>query len=183
MKLTELLECETMSPIDFSLFDWKEIFGTVKATDGLKRPQARGLRTEIQEISTAKHSAGQFTYVGMRENGKDYYSSNGCAWEDKSTVGMFKGKTKTMQFILKNFQGNNTGEIQKTFDYILLKDTGSMSVAWATWDAVRKNVIVTDAIIKSHVEYYDLHFIETNVIPNDKGDFAKAIEKLIEELV
>ena len=183
MKLTELLECEPMTPIDFSLFNWKEIFGTVKATDGLKRPQTRGLRTEIQEIATAKHSGGQFTYVGMRENGKDYYSSNGFSWKDKSTVGMFQGRTKTKQFILKNFQGNNTGEIEKTFDYILLKDTGSMSVAWATWEAVRKNVVVTDATIKSHVDYCDLHFIETNITPVDKGNFAQTLEKLIEELV
>ena len=65
------------TPIDFSLFNWEEIFGTVKATEGLKRPQTRGLRTEIQEIATAKHSGGQFSYVGMRENGKDYISSNG----------------------------------------------------------------------------------------------------------
>jgi len=183
MKLTELLDCELPTPIDFSRFNWKEIFGTVKATDGLKRPQTRGLRTEIQEIATAKHSDGQFTYVGTKENGKDYYSSNGFAWEDKSTVGMFSGRTKTKQFILKNFQGNNTGEIKKTFDYILLKDTGSMSVAWATWEAVRKNVVVTDATIKSHVNYCDLHFIETNVVPSNKGNFAQTLEKLIEELV
>jgi len=169
--------------VDFSLFNWKEIFGTVKATDGLKRPQTRGLRTEIQEIATAKHSGGQFTYVGMRENGKDYNSSYGESWEDKSIVGMFKGKTKTKQFILKNYQGNNTGEVKKTFDYILLKDTGSMSVAWATWDAVNKNVEITDATIKAHVDYSDLTFIESNVIPKDKEDFSKTLEFLIEELV
>ena len=169
--------------VDFSLFNWKEIFGTVKATDGLKRPQTRGLRTEIQEIATAKHSGGQFTYVGMRENGKDYNSSYGESWEDKSIVGMFKGKTKTQQFILKNYQGNNTGELKKTFDYILLKDTGSMSVAWASWDAVNKNVEITDATIKSHVDYSDLTFIESNVIPKDKEDFSKTLEFLIEELV
>ena len=169
--------------VDFSLFNWKEIFGTVKATDGLKRPQTRGLRTEIQEIATAKHSGGQFTYVGMRENGKDYSSSYGESWEDKSIVGMFKGKTKTKQFILKNYQGNNTGELKKTFDYILLKDTGSMSVAWASWDAVNKNVEITDATIKSYVDYSDLTFIESNVIPEDKEDFSKTLEFLIEELV
>lgn len=179
---TVLLE-PMQTPIDFSLFNWEEIFGTVKATEGLKRPQTRGLRTEIQEIATAKHSGGQFSYVGMRENGKDYISSNGKSWEDKSIVGMFTGKTKTKTFILKNFQGNNTGQIQKTFDYILLKDTGSMSVAWATWDAVYKNVVITDATIKSHVDYCDLHFIETNVTPKEKCNFATTLQTLIEELV
>ena len=169
--------------VDFSLFDWSEIFGTVKATDGLKRPQTRGLRTEIQEIATAKHSGGQFSYVGMRENGKDYDSSYGESWEDKSIVGMFKGKSKTKQFILKNYIGNNTGELQKTFDYILLKDTGSMSVAWASWEAVYKNAEITDATVKSHVDYSDLTFIETNVIPKEKCDFSKTLDVLIEELV
>ena len=96
---------------------------------------------------------------------------------------MFKGKTKTKQFILKNYQGNNTGELKKTFDYILLKDTGSMSVAWATWDAVNKNVEITDATIKAHVDYSDLTFIESNVVPKDKEDFSKTLEFLIEELV
>lgn len=171
------------SPIDFSLFNWNEIFGTVKATEDLKRPQTRGLRTEIQEIATAKHSGGQFVYVGMKEKGKDYISSNNKFWEDKSIVGMFKGRTKTRQFILKNFQGNNTGQIDKTFDYILLKDTGSMSVAWATWDAVYKNIVATDATIKSHVDYCDLHMIEENVVPADKEDFAKSLQILIENLV
>ena len=74
--IEEILGSKTVDPIDFSLFDWEEIFGTVKATDGLKRPQTRGLRTEIQEIATAKHSGGQFTYVGVKENGKDYYDLN-----------------------------------------------------------------------------------------------------------
>ena len=181
--IEEILGSKNVDPIDFSLFDWEEIFGTVKATDGLKRPQTRGLRTEIQEIATAKHSGRQFTYVGMKENGKDYYDLNNLAWEDKSMVGMFRGKIKTKQFILKNFQGNNTGEIQKTFEYILLKDTGSMSVAWATWDVVRKNIVVTDATIKSHVDYCDLNFIATDIIPKNKENFAQILENVIEEIV
>ena len=186
--IEQMLDCKVECPVDFSKFNWKEIFGTVKATDGLKRPQTLGLRTEIQEIATAKHSGGQFKYVGMREDGKDYTSSSGDNWEDKGCVDMFKGilsgkSSQTKEIILKNYRGNNTGALKRTFDYILLKDTGSMSVAWATWEAANKNAIITDATIKCKFDACDLNFIEINVEPEKKDDFSKSLEILIEQLV
>lgn len=171
------------SPIDFTLFDWKEIFGTVKATDHLMRPQTRGLRTEIQEIATAKHSAGQFVYIGMQENGRDYKDVNSNYWEDKGMRGMFKGKRKTSSFVLKNFYGNSKTQLEKTFDYILLKDTSSMSVAWATWDDVYKNIEVKSASVNSFVDYFDIKMIASNVEPKEKGNFSLILESLIQELV
>lgn len=169
--------------IDFNLFQWNEIFGVVKSTDGLKRPQTRGLRTEIQEIATAKYSSGQFTYVGMAENGKDYVDIDGNAWEDKGKRGMFPKKgNKTKTFILKNFQGNKT-EYVKTFDYILLKDTESMSVGYATWESVFKNIKIKDAIIESYVSYDDLQMIEFFVEPKEKENFANLLNKIIEEII
>tara|TARA_R100001510_G_C7526236_1_gene119622 strand:+ start:42 stop:611 length:570 start_codon:yes stop_codon:yes gene_type:complete len=186
--IEQALDFKIKCPVDFSKFNWKEIFGTVKATDGLKRPQTLGLRTEIQEIATAKHSGGQFKYVGMREDGKDYISSSGDHWEDKSSVGLFKGilsgkSLQTKEIILKNYRGNNTGPLKRTFDYILLKDTGSMSVAWATWEAASKNAVITDATIKCKFYAHELNFIEINVEPEKKDDFSKSLEILIEQLV
>jgi hypothetical protein len=169
--------------IDWSRFDWEEIFGSVKSTDGLKRKQTRPLRTEVQEIATAKYSDGQLIYVGDKEDGKDYIDCNGFFVEDKGQEGMFcKTINRTKVFTLKNFQGNQT-EFIKTFDYIILKDTKAMSVGWAKWEAVAKNVEIKDAIITSFVDYDDLHMIEFFVTPKTKSDFGAKLRKLIEEHV
>jgi hypothetical protein len=169
--------------IDWKLFDWEEIFGAVESTAGLKRKQTRALRTEIQEIATSKYSGNQLTYVGDQEDGKDYTDCNGLSVEDKAQEGMFcKTIDRTKVFILKNFQGNQT-EFVKTFDYIILKDTKNMSVGWATWEAVAKNVVIKDAVITSFVNYDDLHMIEFFVKPKQKDDFGIKLRKLIEEHV
>jgi hypothetical protein len=169
--------------IDLISFSWDEIFGVVKSTDGLVRPQTRGLRTEIQEIATAKYSNGLLKYVGMAEYGRDYVDIHGEYWEDKGKKGMFpKNGKRTKSFVLKNFQSNKT-EYVKTFDYILLKDTENMSVAWATWDSVHKNVKIRDATVESYVSYDDLHMICSNVIPKNKEDFCVLLDKIIEELI
>jgi hypothetical protein len=169
--------------IDWSLFDWEEIFGTVTATEGLKRNQTRGLRTEIQEISTAKHSSKQFQYVGDTQNGRDYIDINGFIWEDKASEGMFlKRKERTKKFVLKNFRGNQTN-FEKTFDYLLLKDTKNMSVGWVKWKDIEKNIEIKDAVITSFVDYSDLRMIEFYVTPKPKEDISKDILKLIEKVV
>ena len=49
--------------IDPKLFNFSEIFGVIKSTDGLKRNQTRPLRAEVQEISIAKHSGGNFVML------------------------------------------------------------------------------------------------------------------------
>ncbi len=169
--------------IDWKLFDWEEIFGTVESTASLKRKQTRALRTEVQEIATSKYSGNQLTYVGDKEDGKDYTDCNGLSVEDKAQEKMFcKNIDRTKVFILKNFQGNQT-EFVKTFDYIILKDTKNMSVGWATWEAVAKNVVIKDAVITSFVDYDDLHMIEFFVTPKTKPDFGAKLRKLIEEHV
>lgn len=169
--------------VDFSKFNWEEIFGVVVATDGLKRNQTRGLRTEIQEIATAKYSGEQFKYVGMSENGRDYVDVFGFYWEDKGQLNMFPtNSNKTKVFTLKNFQGNRT-EYVKTFDYILLKDTKAMSVGWTDWDSVYKNIKIKDATIESYVNYDDLHMIDFFVKPSEKQDLSTALTNIIESII
>ena len=170
--------------VDFKLFDWEEIFGTVKATEGLKRKQTRGLRTEIQEIATAKYSNNQFEYVGMREDGHDYLDCHGIFWEDKGQGNMFQKTTgKTAPFTLKNWQGNSKSTVHKTFDYILVKDTKKMCVGWSTWDAVYKNIDSKDAQVYSHIDYDDLYVIELLVISKQKSDVSISLQKLIEDII
>ena len=45
--------------IDFKKdVNWSKVFGVVQATEGLKRPQTRGFRTEIVESAIDKYSNG-----------------------------------------------------------------------------------------------------------------------------
>ena len=97
--------------IDPTLFDFPEIFGTVKSTDGLKRNQVRPLRAEIQEIAIAKYSGGQLRYVGDHEDGRDFVGiHDGLFYESKGMDGLFQKTVPwTKQITLKNFQGKNLG--------------------------------------------------------------------------
>lgn len=171
--------------INFDKFDWSEIFGTAVASEGMKRAQARGLRTEVIELSIAKHSGGQFTYVGMNDTlGHDFVTKDGQRWECKSREKMFNKKVPTTSdIILKNYAGKKIETLEKKFDYMLLIDTVTMSAAYAPYEAVVKHIKINDANIVTKVHYNDMEWIALNVLPKKKGDFAKALQTLIEEIV
>lgn len=170
--------------IDFKRFNWQEIFGTVVATNGLKRNQLRGLRTEIQEMSTAKWSDGQLQYVGFREDGKDFVDCNQIDWECKGAQRMFLTKKPyTSKITLKNFRNMKKNQIEKTFDYMLLLDTTKMTAAYASWDAIYKNIEIKDAVVETRVNQEDLIFVAQNVQPKDKANFSDILDKLIVELI
>jgi len=171
--------------INFESFNWSEIFGTAVASEGMKRAQARGLRTEVIELSIAKHSDGQLTYVGMNDTlGHDFVTSDGQRWECKCKEGMFNKKVpNTSDIILKNYAGNKIERLEQKFDYMLLVDTKSMSVAYAPYPAVVKTMKVNDANIVTRIHYNDMEWVCQNVVPKKKEDFSKALQKLIEEIV
>lgn len=171
--------------INSNLFDFPSIFGVVKSTDGLKRQQTRPLRAEVQEISIAKYSGGQLKYIGDKENGRDFYGViDGLYYESKGMDGLFqKTVPYTKEITLKNFQGNNLGIPEKTFDYMLLWDTTNYSVGICNWDACMKNVLVKDATVSFRVDYSDIQFLAKNIIPVEKEDFATKLYELIEAIV
>jgi hypothetical protein len=171
--------------IDSNLFDFPSIFGVVKSTENLKRNQTRPLRSEIQEIAIAKYSGGQLKYVGDKENGRDFYGLvDGLFYESKGMDGLFQKKVNyTKEVTLKNFQGNNLGIPEKTFDYMLLWDTKNYSVGICDWNSCIKNAIVKDAIVSFRVDYSDITFLSKSVIPIEKPDFSIKLYDLIEELV
>ena len=171
--------------IDPKLFNFSEIFGVIKSTDGLKRNQTRPLRAEVQEISIAKHSGGQLHYVENTENGKDFIGIiDGLSYESKGIDGMFlKTKPYTKEITLKNFQGKNLGLPEKTFDYMLLWDTKNYTVGICSWDACIKNAKVKDSNVSFRVDYDDITFIAKNVVYTHRDDFASKLYKLIEESV
>ena len=171
--------------IDFTKFDFKNIFGVVKMTDGLKRNQTRPLRSELQEKAIAKYSDGQLEYVGDSENGRDFYGSKDeLYYESKAMDGMFcKRKPTTKEITLKNFQGRNKGLPDKTFDYMLLWDTKTYTAGICSWDACMKNTVVKDAVISFRVDFDDITFFANNVDPIDKGDFSIKLDNLILESI
>jgi len=171
--------------IDPKLFNFSEIFGVIKSTDGLKRNQTRPLRAEVQEISIAKHSGGQLRYVGNSENGRDFIGIiDGLSYESKGIDGMFlKTKPYTKEITLKNFQGKNLGLPKQTFDYMLLWDTKNYTVGICSWDSCIKNAKVKDSNVSFRVNYDDITFIAKNVVYTHRDDFASKLYKLIEESV
>ena len=171
--------------IDFTKFDFKNIFGVVKMTDGLKRNQTRTLRSELQEKAIAKYSDGQLEYVGDTENGRDFYGLNDeLYYESKAMDGMFcKRKPTTKEITLKNFQGRNKGLPDKTFDYMLLWDTKTYKAGICSWDACMKNTILKDDSVAFRVDFEDITFLAENVEPTDKGDFGKKLYQLIKESI
>ena len=171
--------------INPNLFDFSSIFGVVKSTDGLKRQQTRPLRAEVQEIAIAKYSGGQLSYVGDKENGRDFYGIlDGFYYESKGKDGIFcKTIPWTKEIVLKNFQGNSLGKPEKTFDYMFLWDTENYTVGICSWDACMKNTVVRDATITFRVHFDDIQFLAKNVVPTEKEDFATKLYNLIEATV
>jgi hypothetical protein len=171
--------------INPNLFDFPSIFGVVKSTDGLKRQQTRPLRAEVQEIAIAKYSGGQLQYVGDKENGRDFYGIvDGLYYESKGMDGLFqKTVPYTKEITLKNFQGNNLGLPEKTFDYMLLWDTKNYTIGICSWDACMKHTTIKDATVAFRVDYDDIQFLAKNIIPIEKEDFAIKLYNLIEATV
>ena len=171
--------------INPDLFNFAEIFGVIESTNGLKRNQTRPLRAEVQEISIAKYSGGQLRYVGDTENGRDFIGIiDGLYYESKGMDGLFQKRVPyTREITLKNFQGNNLGLPEKTFDYMLLWDTKNYTVGICSWDACMKHTTIKDATVAFRVDYVDIQFLAKKVIPVQKEDFAKKLYELIEESV
>ena len=170
--------------IDFNRFDFPNIFGVVKATEGMKSRQDRSYMAKIREKAMAKYSDGQIEYVGDDAKGKDFDGSDGLFYESKGMDGMFcKRKPKTKEITLMNFQGNNTGLPDKTFDYMLLWDTKTYSVGICSWDACMKNAKLKDDSVKISVHFDDIEFLAKNIIPTDKGDIGATINNYIEQVI
>jgi hypothetical protein len=171
--------------INSERFDFPSIFGVVKSTDGLKRPQTRPLRAEVQEISIAKYSDSQLKYVGDTDKGRDFYGlEDKLFYESKGMDNLFcKRIPWTKEITLKNFQGANLGLPEKTFDYMLLWDTKQYTVGICDWESCMKYTKVKDAVISFRVHFDDITILAKNVIPVEKEDFATKLYNLIESTV
>lgn len=169
--------------VDFSKFNWKEIFGTVKQVQGLKRNQTRPLRTEIIELAIEKYSNKQLRYVGDVENGKDFIGSDGLRYECKCKEKMFQKDKMSTEIVLRNFQGNNTGIPEKTFDVMILIDTGTNSASICSWEDCIENVSIKSSGVCFRVHKDKVKFIAENVAPKNKTCLSEKLRNVILESI
>lgn len=164
--------------IDLSRFNLEEFFGCVNATNTkeMKSNSFKTLRTWLQEKSFAKWSDGQLKYVGDYKDGVDFISEDNINYEMKGSLKMFNKNGSTASIVLKNFQGDNK-VINKTFDHMLLVDTGSMCIGITDWETVKSRVYYTpkSPVAKVKFEPVDYVILASNVKPREKNITASEI--------
>lgn len=177
---------ELMTKLDFSEMDFEEFFGCVNATNTtqMKSSTFRTFRTYIQEKSFAKWSGGQLAYVGDHRDGLDFESIVDEDWEMKGSLNMFNKNGRTKVVTIKNFYGE-TKVFKKTFDYIFLVDTESMSIGYTDWETTYKRHYFTDKspLVRVRYEPQDYKMIVSNVTPTTKSITASEILKGIEHIL
>ena len=159
------------SNLDISLINLEEFFGCVNATNTtqMKSNAFKTIRTWLQEKSFAKWSGGQLQYVGDYKDGVDFTSVDSVNYEMKGKLKMFNKNGSTSSIVLKNFQGENK-VIEKTFDYMLLVDTGSMAIGITDWDTVEKRIYYTPKSPTAKVKFLpgDFTILAKDIKPAEK---------------
>lgn len=166
---------------------WDKVFGVINATRNMKRNQTRPLRTEIVEEALADYSNGMLKYVGDTADGMDFEGADGLRYECKLQGTIFP-KTKrtknTRQIVGKNFRGKCLGIPAKTFDKIIMIDTGVSTVGIADFEDCQWKI--KDAVANLKVLVDKVEIIVHNV-KADEGlsqiDFNSVIKNAIKESV
>ena len=157
---------------DLSKINLEEFFGCVNATNTteMKSNAFKTLRTWLQEKSFAKWSNGQFEYVGDHRDGVDFVSSNNELYEMKGKLKLFNKNGSTGAIDLKNFRGE-TKVVEKTFDYMFLVDTFSMTLGLTDWETVEKRVYFTpkSPVAKIKLLPGDFTILAQNITPAKKN--------------
>ena len=135
----------------------------------MKSNSFKTLRTWLQEKSFAKWSNGYLKYVGDYKDGVDFISHDNINYEMKGSLRMFNKNGSTAPIVLKNFQSDNK-VVKKTFDYMLLVDTGSMCIGITDWETVESRVYYTPKSPTAKVKFEpdDYTILVSNVKPTQK---------------
>ena len=107
-----------------------------------------GYRTFQIETAFAKHSNNQLEWVDGK--GYDFISGN-LKYEFKQVQDAFK-KNFTPIITLKNFRKKCLGELEHTFDYLIVIDVTRRALAIFDWDYVNSQHTVNDATITASLE-------------------------------
>tara|TARA_R100000406_G_scaffold21600_2_gene13467 strand:+ start:168 stop:698 length:531 start_codon:yes stop_codon:yes gene_type:complete len=172
--------------LDISRINLEEFFGCVNATNTtqMKSNAFKTIRTWLQEKSFAKWSGGQLQYVGDYKDGVDFTSEDNVNYEMKGKLKMFNKNGSTSSIVLKNFQSDNK-VIEKTFDYMLLVDTGSMALGIADWETVEKRIYYTPKSPTAKVKFLpgDFTMLAKDIKPADKKITSAEILDNLQEIL
>jgi len=160
--------------------NWMRFFSQLS---GLKNGDSTTMRwVKSYIVSKFLEAYSNLTYVD--KIGYDYVMDDGTKIELKTQKSIFpKTKNKTSPVKLKNGMGN--GKINKTFDFLLLIQTGEPRVAYISWEDAEPFITQKghDFYIKG-IDFNKLHFIETNFyaweLETDILDIESAIDKIVE---
>ena len=172
--------------INIDRINLEEFFGCVNATNTkeMKSNAFKTIRTWLQEKSFAKWSGGQLEYVGDYKDGVDFISEDNIHYEMKGKLKMFNKNGSTSSIVLKNFQSDNK-VIEKTFDYMLLVDTGSMAIGITDWDTVEKRIYYTPKSPTAKVKFLpgDFTILAKDIKPADKKITSAEILENLQEIL
>jgi hypothetical protein len=172
--------------INIERINLEEFFGCVEATNTtqMKSNAFKTLRTWLQEKSFAKWSDGQLEYVGDFKDGVDFVSDDEVNYEMKGKLKMFNKNGSTGAVDLKNFRGE-TKVVEKTFDYMLLVDTESMTIGVTDWETVKKRVYFTpkSPVAKFKLLPGDFTILASNVKPAEKNITSAQILENLQEIL
>ena len=172
--------------INIDRINLEEFFGCVDATNTkeMKSNAFKTIRTWLQEKSFAKWSGGQLEYVGDFKDGVDFVSEDNINYEMKGKLKMFNKNGSTSSIVLKNFQSDNK-VIEKTFDYMLLVDTGSMAIGITDWDTVEKRIYYTPNSPTAKVKFLpgDFTMLAKDIKPAEKKITSAEILDNLQEIL
>ena len=172
--------------LDISRINLEEFFGCVNATNTtqMNSNAFKTIRTWLQEKSFAKWSGGQLQYVGDYKDGVDFTSEDNVNYEMKGKLKMFNKNGSTSSIVLKNFQSDNK-VIEKTFDYMLLVDTGSMALGITDWETVEKRIYYTPKSPTAKVKFLpgDFTMLAKDIKPADKKISSAEILDNLQEIL
>ena len=169
-----------MKDIDWNNFNWPEIFGTIHAIAPMMvNNQHKFMISDIIERTIARHSDGQFEYVGHKTDGQDFAGTDGLRYECKAMKSLIQKTTYlTKPIILKNFRGDCLGVPDQTFDYMLAVDYTQNTVLMADWKSCLKrkynewrNMIspkVSDSNLTIRLDERDCGVLADRVTPKTK---------------
>jgi hypothetical protein len=74
-------------------------------------------------------------------------------------------------------------DIKKTFEYMLLVDTKSMSIAYTDWDTVYSRVECDGAGATFKLERGEYQMVHSNVVPTEKQIDASQLLSMVEVIL
>lgn len=188
------------SKLDFSKFDFKEIFSVVYGTRNMRGNHERFIKSCVCDSAFATYSNNQLRYIGDTKKGEklgvDFVGINSkFRFEFKSLKNLFDKKGRTKEIIMKSFHGTTKiagqqfSEWQercgknKPFDFLVLYDTTNYIVAISSWENVFCRCFSRNSIISTKLEKNDYEIVVENVEPYFRKDFKRYLKKMCENYI